>query len=53
MLAAGKAKVAKNALRHGREINLSFWVLSQEIEELAELIARRNVAPYLLIAPRE
>ena len=47
--AAGKAKVAKNALRHGLAIPARLdSALSQEIEELAELIAGRNVAPYLL-----
>jgi hypothetical protein len=47
--AAGKAKVAKNALRHGLAVPARLdSALSQEIEELAELIAGRNVAPYLL-----
>lgn len=45
--AAGKAKVAKNALRHGLAIPARLdSALSQEIEELAELII-------FSIAPRE
>ena len=51
--AAGKAKVAKNALRHGLAIPARLdSALSQEIEELAELIAGGNVAPYLLDCAR-
>jgi hypothetical protein len=51
--AAGKAKVAKNALRHGLAIPARLDSgLSQEIKELAELIAGRNVAAYLLHCAR-